>query len=128
VIAIGVVMTFAAGIVAWSIDTYAPSIAGFVGTWTLFAFGIAFVFPGSYGAVLSAARTDAGLAAGVLGAAQMLAGAAGSALSGVLPGSATEELGILALAGSAVGAAGYALSKPALCQQRKLTERAADDR
>jgi DHA1 family bicyclomycin/chloramphenicol resistance-like MFS transporter len=128
VIAIGVAITLVAGIATWGVDTYAPSIVGFVATWTAFAFGIAFVFPGSYGAVLSSARTDAGLAAGLLGAAQMLAAAAGSALSGLLPGSATEELGILAIAGSVVGAAGYAVSKPALGQQRKLSKAATDNR
>jgi DHA1 family bicyclomycin/chloramphenicol resistance-like MFS transporter len=128
VIAIGAALSLIAGLSAWGVDTFAPSIAGFVATWALYALGSAFVFPGSFAAVLSASRADAGLAAGLLGCLQMIAGAAGSALSGVLPGLPTEELGILALAGGALAAIGYAFSKPALGQHLELAEAAADDR
>ncbi len=112
VIAFGAVLMLVAGAGAWAVDTYAPSIAGFVATWTLYAFGMAFVFPGSFAAVLHDARNDAGLAAGLLGALQMLFGAAGSALAGVLPGAPTSVLGVLALIGSAVALVGYLFSRP----------------
>jgi DHA1 family bicyclomycin/chloramphenicol resistance-like MFS transporter len=128
ILATGVAFTVIAAVSAYGIDTYAPSIGGFVATWTLFALGIAFVFPASFAAVLSTARSDAGLAAGLLGAAQMLAGAFGSALIGLLPGTPTRQLGVLALIGGLVSAVAYAASKPALGQHRKLAEAGADDR
>jgi DHA1 family bicyclomycin/chloramphenicol resistance-like MFS transporter len=128
IIAIGVAFTVIAAVSAYGIDTYAPSVGGFVATWTLYALGIAFVFPAAFAAVLSSAHGDAGLAAGLLGAAQMLAGAFGSALIGLLPGAPTSQLGVLALIGGVVAAGAYAASKPALRQHRKLTEARADDR
>ncbi len=54
--------------------------------------------------MLNAARNDAGLAAGLMGAAQMLSGALSSALSGALPGVPTSTLGMLALIGGLVNA------------------------
>jgi hypothetical protein len=77
--------------------------------------------------VLVAARRDAGLAAGLIGAAQMLGGAAGSTLNGALPFVATTSLGLVALIGGIGGAAGYLLSRPALGQQRQLSEARTDD-
>ena len=126
-LATGAGLTLAAGIFSWAADTYLPSIGAFVATWTLYAFGVAFALPGSFATVLSAARHDAGLAAGLLGAAQMLSGAAGSALSGALPGQPTTTLGLLAVIGGIGAAAGYLLSKPALSQQRQLSEARTDD-
>jgi DHA1 family bicyclomycin/chloramphenicol resistance-like MFS transporter len=120
-------LTLAAGLLTWAVDTYAPSIAGFVATWTLYAFGVAFALPGAFATVLSAARRDAGLAAGLLGAAQFLCGAAGSALSGALPGLPTTTLGLLAAIGSTGAAAGYALSRSGLREHRQLSEARADD-
>ena len=128
VIAIGAALSLIAGIAAWGVDTFVPSIGGFIATWAIYALGSALVFPGSFAAVLSSSRGDAGLAAGLLGCAQMLAGAAGSALSGVLPGLPTEELGILALIGGVSAAIGYAFSKPVLGQHLQLAEAGADDR
>jgi len=121
----GIVLT--AAVLTWAVDTYAPSVVAFVATWTLYAFGIAFTLPGSMATVLVAARRDAGLAAGLLGAAQMLGGAAGSTLSGALPFVATTSLGLVALIGGTIGAAGYVFSKPALRQQGQLSEARADD-
>ena len=128
VVALGTALMLVAGVAAWGIDTYAPSVPGFVATWTLYAFGMAFIMPGSFAAVLDDARADAGLAAGLLGAAQMLFGAAGSALAGALPGTHTSALGMLAIIGSIGGALGYASSRPVLRQQRQLVEAGADDR
>jgi DHA1 family bicyclomycin/chloramphenicol resistance-like MFS transporter len=127
IIAGGTAILLIAGIGAWTLDTFAPSVAGFVAMWTLYAFGIAFVFPGSFAALLFAARADAGLAAGLLGAAQMLGGAAGSAIAGIAPGVATSALGLIALIGCLASAAGYALSRPVLRQYRQLIEARADD-
>lgn len=128
IIAAGTAIMLAGGISAWLTDSYAPSVAGFVVTWTVYAFGMAFIFPTSFAALLFAARADAGLAAGLLGAAQMLFGAAGSALTGMLPGATTSALGLSALIGSVAGTIGYAASRPALGQQRQLAEAGADDR
>jgi MFS transporter, DHA1 family, multidrug resistance protein len=126
-LAAGAGIVLAAAILAFTVDTYAPSIVGFVATWTLYAFGVAFALPGSMATVLVAARRDAGLAAGLVGAAQMLGGAAGSTLNGALPFVATTSLGLVALIGGSIGAAGYVFSKPALRQQRQLSEARADD-
>ncbi len=126
-LACGTGLTLLAAILTWTVDTHWPSIAGFVATWTVYAFGIAFALPGSFATVLSSARRDAGLAAGLLGAAQMLFGALGSALSGALPGVPTTTLGLLALIGGIGAAAGYLLSRPPLGEQRQLSEARTDD-
>jgi len=126
-LAAGAALTLLAAILSWAVDTYAPSVGAFVATWTLYAFGIAFTLPGSFAAVLSAARRDAGLAAGLLGAAQMLGGAAGSTLNGALPFVATTSLGLVALTGGIAGAAGYALSRPVLGQHRERSEARTND-
>jgi DHA1 family bicyclomycin/chloramphenicol resistance-like MFS transporter len=123
----GAGLVLIAGILTWAVGTFAPSIAAFVATWSLYAFGVAFALPGSFAAVLSAARRDAGLAAGLLGAAQMLSGAVGGTLSGVLGGRPTTTLGLLAVIGGIGAAVGYVLSKPALGQQRQLSEARTDD-
>jgi DHA1 family bicyclomycin/chloramphenicol resistance-like MFS transporter len=111
-LATGAGITLLAAVLTWSVDTYEPSVTGFVATWTLYAFGIAFALPASFATVLVAARSDAGLAAGLIGAAQMLSGAAGSTVNGILPFVPTASLGLVALAGGIVGAAGYLGSKP----------------
>jgi MFS transporter, DHA1 family, multidrug resistance protein len=123
----GVALVFVATTLTWGVDTYFPSVVGFIATWSLFAFGLAFSTPGAYGALLSIARSDAGLAAGLLGATQMLAGALGGTLSGARSGLPTTTLGTFALIGGVTAAAGYVLSKPALGQQRQLREARADD-
>jgi len=105
-------LVFTASVLTWAVGTFAPSVIAFVAVWSLYAFGVAFALPGSFAAVLSAARDDAGLAAGLLGAAQMLCGAVGGTLSGALGGRPTTTLGLLALIGGIGAAAGYMLSKP----------------
>ncbi len=126
-LATGAGITLLAAVLTWAVDSYAPSVGAFVATWTLYAFGIAFALPGSFATVLVAARRDAGLAAGLIGAAQMLGGAAGSTVNGALPFIATTSLGLVALFGGVVGAAGYVFSKPGLGQQRQLSEARTDD-
>jgi len=111
-LATGAGITLLAAVLTWSVDTFVPSVGAFVATWTLYGVGIAFALPGSMAALLVAARRDAGLAAGLLGAAQMLGGAAGSTVNGALPFIATSSLGIVALIGGIGGAAGYLLSRP----------------
>ena len=123
----GVALIFVATALTWGIDTYFPSVVGFIATWSLFAFGLAFSTPGAYGALLSIARSDAGLAAGLLGATQMLAGALAGTLAGLHRGLPTSTLGLFAIIGGVCNAAGYLLSKPALGQQRQLREARADD-
>jgi hypothetical protein len=63
----------------------------------------------------------------LLGAAQMLGGAAGSTLNGALPFVATTSLGLVGLIGGTIGAAGYLFSKHGLREQRQLSEARADD-
>jgi len=115
----GTVLVFVATVFAWSVDTYAPSVAGFIAGWSLFAFGVAFTVPGAYGALLSLARTDAGLAAGLLGATQAVGGAIGGTLSGAQSALPTTTLGLFALLGGIGTAAGYLLSKPPWLAQAK---------
>ena len=123
----GVTLILIATALTWYIDSYLPSVVGFIATWSLFAFGLAFSTPGAYGALLNTARADAGLAAGLLGATQMLAGALGGTLSGARSGLPTSTLGTFALCGGAAAAAGYVLSKISLGKQRELREARADD-
>jgi DHA1 family bicyclomycin/chloramphenicol resistance-like MFS transporter len=118
----GVAFTLVATILAFAIDTYFPSVVGFIATWSLYAFGVAFTTPGAFGALLSTARSDAGLAAGLIGATNMLGGALGGTLSGARAGLPTTTLGLFALIGGISATAGYLLSKPALRQQRQGRE------
>ncbi len=78
----GVALSLVATILAFVADTYFPSVTGFIATWSLYAFGVAIVTPGAFGALLSMARNDAGLAAGLIGSTNMLGGALGGTLSG----------------------------------------------
>ena len=123
----GVAFTLVATILAFIVDTYFPSVVGFIATWSLYAFGVAFTTPGAFGALLSTARGDAGLAAGLIGATNMLGGALGGTLSGARPGLPTTTLGLFALIGGISATAGYLLSKPALRQQRQGREARAHD-
>ncbi len=127
-LAAGAAITAVAGLCTFAIDRFAPSVAGFIITWAIFAFGIALAMPGAFAALLSSSRRDAGLAAGLGGAAQFLAGALGSAFSGELPGVATSSLGLLAALGGAGTLAGYLLSRAPSGEQRELLEAATDDR
>jgi DHA1 family bicyclomycin/chloramphenicol resistance-like MFS transporter len=127
-LAAGVTITFTAGLLTAGVDAFAPSVPGFIATWALLAFGIALSLPGAFAALLGAARRDAGLASGIAGAGQFLAGALGSALSGALGGTPTTTLGVLAAIGGAGTAAGYVLSRPPLGKERQLREAAAEDR
>ena len=110
----GVAFVLVATILAFGVDTYFPSVVGFIATWSLYAFGVAFTTPGAFGALLSTARSDAGLAAGLIGATNMLGGALGGTLSGARTGLPTTTLGLFALIGGITATAGYVLSKPAL--------------
>jgi DHA1 family bicyclomycin/chloramphenicol resistance-like MFS transporter len=126
-LAFGVGLTLFAGLLACALDVFAPSVAGFIATWALYAMGMAFGLPGAFASALAAARSDAGLTAGLIGSAQMLAGAVGSAIGGALPGLPTSGLGVLAAVGGLAAAAGYALSRPPLREQRQLREVAAEE-
>ena len=106
----GAAFVLFATIVAWGTDTYAPSVTGFIATWSLFAFGTAFTTPAAYGTLLNLARSDAGLAAGLLGATQAVGGAVGGTLSGAQSALPTTTLGLFALIGGIGATAGYVLS------------------
>jgi MFS transporter, DHA1 family, multidrug resistance protein len=126
-LASGVALVFIATILTFGVDTYFPSVVGFIASWSLYAFGVAFTTPGAFAALLSTTRTDTGLASGLLGASQMLSGAVGGTISGAQSGLPTTTLGLFAVIGGTATAAGYLLSKPALGQQRQLRKAAADD-
>jgi DHA1 family bicyclomycin/chloramphenicol resistance-like MFS transporter len=106
----GAAFVLFATVVAWGVDSYAPSVVGFIGTWSLFAFGTAFTTPGAYGTLLNLARSDAGLASGLLGAAQAVGGAVGGTLSGSQSALPTTTLGLFALIGGIGAAGGYVIS------------------
>jgi DHA1 family bicyclomycin/chloramphenicol resistance-like MFS transporter len=126
-LASGSALVLVATLLTWFVDTNFPSVAGFIATWSLYAFGIAFTTPGSYAALLHLARSDAGLAAGLLGATQAVGGAVGGTLSGASSNPPTTTLGLFALLAGIGATAGYLLSKPALGQQRQLLEARTDD-
>jgi DHA1 family bicyclomycin/chloramphenicol resistance-like MFS transporter len=126
-LACGCALILVATIITFFVDTNFPSVVGFIATWSSYAFGIAFAAPGSYAALLNLARTDAGLAAGLLGATQAVGGAVGGTLSGARTGPPTATLGLFALIAGLGATAGYLLSKPALGQQRQLVEARTDD-
>ena len=113
-LATGVGLVTAAGVLAWIFDTFAPSVGGFIGTWMLYAFGIAFTLPGALGALLAGARHDAGLAAGLVGAAQFVFGASAATIGGTIAGPVAAALGLVAITGATGCVLGYLLSRRSL--------------
>src|ERR1019366_1002027 len=57
-LASGVTLVFVATVLTFGVDTYAPSVVGFIGTWSLYAFGVAFTTPGAFAALFSTTRSD----------------------------------------------------------------------
>ena len=108
-------LVFFATIATWAVDTNFPSVAGFIATWSLYAFGVAFVNAGGVRRTAQrGADQDAGLASGLLDATRMLSGALGATLSGAQSGLPTTTLGLLALIG------GVTARPPATCYRGRL--------
>ncbi len=75
-----------AGAAVYAVDAWAPSAVGFTATMMLFAFCFGIVVPSAFAAALHDAGASAGLAAGILGASQMVGGAVESAVAPAIHG------------------------------------------
>ncbi len=110
VFALGVVLFTFAGVATFFVDALIPGPIGFVTTFAAVAFAFGIAAPSAFAAALADAGLDTGLTAGVLGAAQMLGGAAGSAATGALPLAPTAAIGITVIVLAGAAAAAYAYS------------------
>ncbi len=109
VFAFGVLLLACGGAAALVVDVFIPGPVAFVATFATVAFAFGIAAPSAFAAALADAGPDAGLTAGVLGAAQMLGGAAGSAAAGAIPLPPAAAVGTMAalLAGAAAAAYGW---------------------
>lgn len=110
----GVALSFVAAILACALDVAAPSPAGFVATFALYAFAFGVLLPNAYAAGLAPAGADAGTASAVLGATQMIGGGAASALAAALPIAPSSGTGLTVLCTTALAGAAYLLSRRGL--------------
>ena len=111
VFAFGVVLGAAAGVAACVAGVVDPEPLTFVATFAAVAFAFGISAPSAFAAALADAGPDAGLTAGVLGAAQMLGGAAGSVAAAALPFVPSASTGIVAAVLAAGAAAAYVWSR-----------------
>jgi len=111
VFAFGVVLGAAAGVAACVAGVVHPEPLTFVATFAAVAFAFGISAPSAFAAALADAGADAGLTAGVLGAAQMLGGAAGSVAAAALPFVPSASTGIVAAVLAAGAAAAYVWSR-----------------
>jgi MFS transporter, DHA1 family, multidrug resistance protein len=81
----GIHLTCVAGVAACAFNSYLPSITEFTLVMTAFAFCYGLTIPSVFGIALSGARRNAGIASALLGSAQMLGGALGSAVAAAVP-------------------------------------------
>lgn len=107
----GITLLLVAGVVTWGVNAFAPSVIGFTATMSFLAFGFGIAFPNAFSAALAAAKNDAGLTSGILGAGQMIGGAVGSAIAGALPLAPAASIGTVVLVGTAVASLGYLHSR-----------------
>jgi DHA1 family bicyclomycin/chloramphenicol resistance-like MFS transporter len=75
-------------------SAHAPSAAAFVTAMAAYAFTFGLIVPGAFAAGMEHAGAMAGVAAGTLGATQMLGGAIGSTINGLLPFEPHIDVGI----------------------------------
>ncbi len=98
-----------AGTAAFALNVlvpHAPSAWQFVAVMATYAFSFGLLVPGAFAAGMEPAGDMAGVAAGLLGASQMLGGSIGSAINGSLPFRANVDVGLsVGIAGIGVAAA-----------------------
>jgi DHA1 family bicyclomycin/chloramphenicol resistance-like MFS transporter len=111
--AIGMALLLFASAVACALDVFAPSPAAFTGGFMLFAFAVGIANPSAYAAGLAGAGADAGTASAILGALQMIGGAAGSALAAALPFAPSAGIGVTVFGATLLSACAYVLSRRA---------------
>ena len=111
--AISMALLLFASAVACALDVFAPSPVGFTGGFMLFAFAVGIANPSAYAAGLAGAGADAGTASAILGALQMIGGAAGSALAAALPFAPSAGVGITVFGAALLSACAYVLSRRA---------------
>jgi DHA1 family bicyclomycin/chloramphenicol resistance-like MFS transporter len=102
-----------ASAVACALDVLAPSPVAFTAAFMLFAFAFGIANPSAYAAGLAGAGADAGTTSAVLGAAQMIGGAVGSAVAAALPLPPSAGVGVTVFAAALVAACAYAVSRRA---------------
>ncbi len=93
--ACGIAGMTVAGAAVYVVDAWAPSAAGFTATMMFFAFCFGIVVPSAFAAALHDAGASAGLAAGILGAAQMAGGAVESAIAPAIHGAPSTGAGLV---------------------------------
>jgi DHA1 family bicyclomycin/chloramphenicol resistance-like MFS transporter len=98
-LAVSLVVALAAAAANGAAGVWAPSPLAFILTMSLYAFAFGVALPSAYTLALADAGSDAGVASGLLGAGLSLGGAAGSAISGVLPFVASVSTGIVVTCG-----------------------------
>lgn len=106
-VAFGVSLSLIAGITTCALGVWGPSPAAFVAGFAFVAFAVGITTPAAFTAGLVAAKGDAGVASGILGASQMLGGAIGNAVTGLLPLVPSAAVGTVVLAGTAGCAGAY---------------------
>jgi DHA1 family bicyclomycin/chloramphenicol resistance-like MFS transporter len=109
----GMALLLLASAVACALDVLAPSPVAFTAAFMLFAFAFGIANPSAYAAGLAGAGADAGTTSAVLGAAQMIGGAVGSAVAAALPLPPSAGVGVTVFAAALVAACAYAVSRRA---------------
>lgn len=95
-------VTFALGV----LEPHAPAAWEFVGVMAAYAFTFGLIAPNAFAAGMEHAGAMAGVAAGMLGATQMLGGSVGSMVNGALPFKTYVDVGLtVGVAGIGVAAA-----------------------
>ena len=121
VFAFGVAFLVCAGVAACIFDVLIPNPMAFVTTFAAVAFAFGVAAPSAFAAALADSGPDAGLTAGVLGAAQMLGGATGSSAAGNLPLPPAAATGTMALVLASAAAAAYIWSRAGEAKHRTRT-------
>lgn len=114
----GVACIAGAAALVFCADIFSPSPVLFTLTMAMFAFSYGLLVPAAYAMALANAGADAGSGAALLGAAQMLGGAVGSALAAGIPLRASSAVAIVVL-----GCAGAVVIAFSLANKRALRTR-----
>ncbi len=108
----GVALMATAGVCAYVVNAFAPSRIGFTLAMMAFGFSFGLVAPSAFGAALRDAGESPGLAAGILGASQMLGGAIESAIAAAIPGPPSHGTAFVVFASTIGVVTSYLRSNP----------------